>query len=251
MIFNLLYKSAYILEKLSAFAQGKGYGSRSIRQEIAVAKKLMQSLKPELLMIDIGGNIGDYTYQLRKGFKQAEVHIFEPSIVNVNKLSQRFKGDPLVILNPVGVSNCEGSFLLYSNEQGSGIASLSKRRLDHFDISFDFSEQIQTICFENYWINQLNRKRINLVKLDIEGHELDALRGFGSAIWATELIQFEFGGCNLDTHTTFQDFFYFFKEHNYEIYRITPFGSEKISKYREIDEFYSTTNFIARNRSLL
>ncbi|MGJ0607133.1 hypothetical protein [Cylindrospermopsis raciborskii] len=89
MIFNLLYKSAYILEKLSAFAQGKGYGSRSIRQEIAFAKKLMQSLQPELLMIDISGNIGDYTYQLRKGFKQAEVHIFEPSIVNVNKLSQR------------------------------------------------------------------------------------------------------------------------------------------------------------------
>jgi FkbM family methyltransferase len=251
MISNLVYRSAYTLEKLSAFAQGKGYGSRSIRQEIAVFRRMVKSSNPQLLMIDIGGNIGDYTCNLRKNFKQAEIHVFEPSSVNVDKLSNRFQYDPLVIINPVGVSNSEGSFLLYSNEPGSGIASLSKRRMDHFNVDLSFSEQVQTIRFENYWINQLSRRRINLVKLDIEGHELDALTGFGSAIEAIELIQFEFGGCNLDTHTTFQDFYYFFQDHNYEIFRITPFGSEKISKYREIDEFYSTTNFIARNRFLL
>ena len=251
MIFNLVYKSAYILERLSAFAQGKGYGSKSILQEIAVSKKLMQAQKSQLLIIDIGGNIGDYTYHLRKNFKGAEIHIFEPSTVNVTYITQRFKHDPLVVLNPVGVSHSEGSFLLYSNEPGSGTASLSKRRMDHFNVSFDISEEIQTIRFENYWINQLDRRRINFVKLDIEGHELDALKGFGSAIQATELIQFEFGGCNLDTHTTFQDFYYFFQDHDYELYRITPFGPEKIDKYHEIDEFYLTTNFIARNRSLL
>jgi len=139
-------------------------------------------------------------------------------------------------------------FLLYSDEPGSGIASLSKRRLDHFNIDLNFSERIQTIRFEDYWINKLTRKHINLVKLDIEGHELNALKGFGAAIEAIELIQFEFGGCNLDTHTTFQDFYYFFRDHNYEIFRITPLGSQKINKYCEIDEFYSTTNFIAKNK---
>ena len=251
MISNLVYKFAYTLEKLSAFAQGKGYGSRSIRQEIAVSRKMMKSSTPQLLVIDIGGNVGDYTYNLRKNFKQAEIHVFEPSTVNVDKLNRRFQSDPLVTINPVGVSDSERTCLLYSNEPGSGIASLSERRMNHFNVDFNFSELIETIRFENYWIDQLGRRHINLVKLDIEGHELDSLRGFGSAIEAIELIQFEFGGCNLDIHTTFQDFFYFFKEHNYEIYRITPFGSEKISKYREIDEFYSTTNFIARNRSLL
>jgi len=251
MISNLIYKSAYTLEKLCAFAQGKGFGSRSIRQEIAVSRRMMKFLDPQLLMIDIGGNIGNYTYNLRKNFKQAEIHIFEPSAVNVDKLNKRFQSDRLITINPVGISSSEGEFLLYSNELGSGIASLSKRRLDHFNIDLNFSEQIYTIRFESYWINKLCKRHINLVKLDIEGHELDALLGFGSAIEAIQLIQFEFGGCNLDTHTTFQDFYYFFSDHNYEIFRITPFGSQKINKYSEIDEFYSTTNFIAKNKSLI
>jgi FkbM family methyltransferase len=251
MISNLVYKSAYALEKLSAFAQGKGFGSKSVRQEIAVFKKMLRFSSSQLLMIDIGGNVGDYTYNLRKNFKQAEIHIFEPSAVNIDKLNKRFQSDPLVTISPIGVSDSESISLLYSNEPGSGMASLSKRRLDHFNVDLNFSEQIQTIRFEDYWINQLNRRPINLVKLDIEGHELNALKGFGEAIEAIELIQFEFGGCNLDTHTTFQDFYYFFRDHSYEIFRITPLGSQKINKYCEVDEFYSTTNFIAKNKLLL
>jgi hypothetical protein len=85
MISNLVYKSAYALEKLAAFAQGKGYGgNRSILQEIAIVRKMMKFSSPPLLMVDIGGNVGDYTYNLRKNFKQAEIHIFEPSAVNMH-----------------------------------------------------------------------------------------------------------------------------------------------------------------------
>jgi hypothetical protein len=73
------------------------------------------------------------------------------------------------------------------------------------------------------------------------------LDGFGKAVQATNIFQFEFGGCNIDSRTYFQDFWYFFKENNFVIHRITPFGLEKIERYRESDEFFSTTNYIAAN----
>jgi hypothetical protein len=63
-------------------------------------------------------------------------------------------------------------------------------------------------------------------------------------------LQFEFGGCNIDTRTFFQDFWYFFKSYNFDIYRVGPFGVKEIVAYSELDEFFSTTNFIAVNRKL-
>jgi hypothetical protein len=50
-----------------------------------------------------------------------------------------------------------------------------------------------------------------MVKMDIEGHELTALKGFGAALDVARVLQFEFGGCNIDSRTYFQDFWYFLK----------------------------------------
>jgi hypothetical protein len=60
------------------------------------------------------------------------------------------------------------------------------------------------------------------------------------------MVMFEFGGCNIDTRTYFQDFFYFFKKHDMSIYRITPSGFfHPIPKYLEELEQFRTTNFLA------
>ena len=61
-------------------------------------------------------------------------------------------------------------------------------------------------------------------------------------------FQFEFGGTNIDTRTYFRDFWYFFKECGFILYRITPLGAELIRTYRESDEYFMTTNFIAVKR---
>jgi FkbM family methyltransferase len=145
------------------------------------------------------------------------------------------------------ISNFEGEATLYSNDHGSGLASLSKRRLAHFGIEFENFEQVPVIRFEDYWEDQLGSQSIDFVKLDIEGHELDALNGFRKALKSIRLIQFEFGGCNIDSRTYFQDFWYFFKENNFVLFRMTPLGIHKISSYSELDETFKTTNILAKN----
>ena len=50
---------------------------------------------------------------------------------------------------------------------------------------------------------------IDFFKIDVEGHEMDVLKGIGDKISNIKLIQFEFGGCNIDTRCFFQDFWYF------------------------------------------
>jgi FkbM family methyltransferase len=235
-----------LLERSAAYAQGKGYGAATIEQEVNLLHSFLKSLPK--LAIDIGGNIGNYTAELRKRNPDLEIHTFEPSATNIAKLDARFKGDSLIKIVPLAVSDMAGSATLFANEPGSGLGSLTKRRLDHFNIAFDAQETIKTIRFEDYWKDRLQSRRLDMVKIDVEGHELATLKGFGEALGATRVLQFEFGGSNIDTRTYFQDFWYLFKEQKFDIYRVTPFGSEKMTQYAESDEFFSTSNYLAVNQ---
>lgn len=246
MIKNTILEVCRVVEKVAARAQGKGYGSSTIQQENRLTHKLMDS--PPRLAIDIGGNVGNYTAEIRRRNPSTEIHTFEPSSKNIKTLESRFSNDPHIHIVPCAVSDSVGVFTLYSDTPGSGASSLTQRKLDHFNIHFDVTESVRTIRFEDYWMQQLGGRALDLVKMDIEGHELAALKGFGQAIEATKILQFEFGGCNIDTRTSFQDFWYFFKDHGFELHRISPLGLDRIASYRESDEFFITTNYIAVNR---
>ncbi len=231
------------VENIAHNIQGKGYGTATIFQENEVVQKLL-GRQPHIA-IDIGGNIGEYTAELRRRNPNLEIHTFEPSSTNIQKLNERFGNDKLVKILPFALSDKAGSATLFSDKAGSGMGSLTQRKLEHFNINFNVTENITTLCFEDYWKTHLNEREIDIVKIDIEGHELEALKGFGKAIYLTKVIQFEFGGCNIDTRTYFQDFWYFFKEKDFTLYRITPLGAEHIRFYKESDEYFSTTNYIA------
>jgi len=87
-----------------------------------------------------------------------------------------------------------------------------------------------------------------LLKIDVEGHELDVLTGALEMLknHRIRMVSFEFGGCNIDTRTFFQDYWKFFAQfHGFEFYRITPSGYlTRVWKYREIYEQFRTTNFL-------
>jgi len=243
----MLHRALNIIERLITRGLGKGYGAGSIERETGLLKEFL--IVPKL-GIDIGANIGEYSVALRRNFPGMELHLFEPSKINQEKLNARFADKTNIIINNTALSNITGDAQLFSNVLGSGLGSLTKRNLEHFNIDFNVNEAVQLIRFEDYWEQKLLKRNIDLAKMDVEGHELDVLKGFGKAIYQTKLIQFEFGGCNIDTRTYFQDFWYFFKEHSFKIYRITPFGLEHIQFYRESHETFLTTNYLCVNQNL-
>lgn len=244
----IFFKIANKIEKLAAKIQGKGYGANSIAQEVSLVLNLLGK-KPKIA-IDIGGNIGLYSIELLKQTQPSlEIHIFEPSPVAFKSLMKKFKKNKQVNVAPYALSNKAQNATLYFDYPGSGLASLTKRSLDHFSIAFNGRETIKTMRFETFWKGTLNKAPIDIVKIDVEGHELDVLKGFGSAILNIKIIQFEFGGCNIDTGTFFKNFWDFFKARNFDLYRITPLGIEKITSYEESHEFFSTTNYIAKSNN--
>ena len=63
------------------------------------------------------------------------------------------------------------------------------------------------------------------------------------------VIQFEFGGANLDSRTNFQDFYYLMKKYEFDLYIINRYGLWPLACYDEMYEQYRTTNFAAIAKS--
>ena len=244
---NTLIRIIGFFELLLASFQGKGGGSETVEKEFSQAMTLFSKKKPKLC-IDIGGNIGAYSEQILSKYPDCSIVIFEPSKSNVEILKEKFQSNSKIFIEQVAISNVKSEATLFSDKDGSGLASLTKRRLKHFNINFSNTETVNTIKFADYWKEKLQSQNIDICKIDIEGHEMDALSGFGDSIQHIEIIQFEIGGCNIDTKTFFQDFWYFFEERNFDLFRASPLGLIKLLRYKESDEFFAPTNYLAKKK---
>ena len=217
--------------------------------EKAIFRLLKQKKQPPYCIFDVGSNKGQFLQLILENIAADElsIHCFEPGHETFKKLVQSSKEDKRITLNNIGLGKEKGGALLHYDNLGSGLASLTERRLDHFNIEFGKSEKVTIDTIDNY-CSEHSIDHIHLLKIDIEGHELDALSG-AKRMFATksiDFVTFEFGGCNIDTQTYFQDFWYFFSEANFALFRITPSGYlNPLKSYREIYEQFRTTNFLA------
>ncbi|OYR78617.1 hypothetical protein DJ77_00250 [Halorubrum ezzemoulense] len=178
---------------------------------------------------------------------ESNIHLFEPQQKLCQQLKTKYSNQNTKEVNCFALSNEATQTTLYYDQEGSGLASMSMRKLDHHDIEFDHKEEIETQTIEEY-CDKREISEITLLKLDVEGHELDVLMGAENMISQQDIqfISFEFGGANIDTRTFFQDYFYFFNKYGYHVYRILPSGELfEIDQYDEIDERFQVTNYLA------
>ena len=89
----------------------------------------------------------------------------------------------------------------------------------------------------------------DFLKMDLEGHELFALRGAGDYLAPGKIaaLAFEFGSANVNSRTFFRDFWELLTPLGYTLYRMVPGGRTlKISHYDETLEFFrGATNYLA------
>jgi len=223
--------------------QGKGWDG-GVASEVSQALRLLR-VSPKLC-IDIGGHHGSYSDELLLRSRTTTLVIFEPSSSNAHTLNDKFGAMKNVSIESFALSDQNGEASLFSDKPSSPLASLTKRNLQHLGMSFDAVEVVEMRRFEDYWFHNLRQAEIDICKLDIEGHELSALKGFGQALQHIKIIQFEFGGTNLDSRTNFKDFWEFFETHDFELYRMSPLGPRRIHGYSESHEMFVFTNFLAR-----
>jgi FkbM family methyltransferase len=237
-------------ENLYLFAlAGMNYGNGHFKNsgELNTMHHLKKKLGDgkDITLFDVGGNIGDYSRQLALIFRNGTVHSFEPSKKTYDKFRETTSGIANIIANNFGMGDKVGSLELFSDVEASGLASVYHRNMAHMGIELDKKEEIELSTIDSY-CEKNGVERIHFLKLDIEGHELKALKGAERMINAgkIEYIQIELGGSNIDSRTYFQDFFYLLKD-QYRIFRIVGNGFVEIPNYKETYEVFITINYLA------
>jgi len=201
-------------------------------------------------VMDVGANCGQFLRLALRSMPASDtrIHCFEPGAHAFEQLRTAASGASHVLLNRLAIGASVGNATLHYQAPGSGLASLTRRDLEHFGIDFGLSEPVQVTTVDDY-CERLGIERVHLLKLDIEGHELDAIQGARRMLQQGRIdaLTFEFGGCNIDTRTYFRDFWKVLHGHGMTIHRITPSGFwHRIDRYDEAHEQFRTTNFVAR-----
>lgn len=228
---------------------GGSVGSSGEETPLKLLKAKSASPDEKLCVFDVGANQGQYLASVLQELSPhpLSVHSFEPSAATFAVLKERFGANPSVFLNPIGLGERPGEFELFSNREGSPLASLTRLQDDYLGITFTHSESVQIHTLDSYCAAN-GIRAIDLLKIDVEGHELDVLRG-GSNMFSQgriRLVTFEFGACNVDTRTFVRDFWKFFQQHSIKsFYRIMPSGRLfPIDSYSTNLEIFRCTNFL-------
>lgn len=132
-------------------------------------------------ILDIGANTGIYALIANSVNSKAVIHAFEP-VERTAVLLQRniaLNSPNKIMFHQKAVSNNTGNAVFYDVESTSQYsASLNEKMLEN--IAGRISYLVEVVDLDNY--APIKDLKINLVKLDVEMHELEALQGMSKLI---------------------------------------------------------------------
>lgn len=181
-----------------------------------------------LTIFDVGSR-DDSWFTSYKG----EVHYFEPVTSFIEELKKRPNDNSKSIFNNFGLSDKEETIKYYSQFQ-----SFVNRNGTPTD-------ELLVKTGKDY-IEQNDIKKIDFLKIDVEGFEFNVLKGFEGHFDKIGLIQFEYGGTYRDSGVKLNDVFEFLKSQGFiYFFYMIPDGLVSIGTESPVEDHYAYCNIIS------
>jgi FkbM family methyltransferase len=159
------------------YGMGRGY---FIRREFWLLKCLdvFLKLKPGAV-IDVGANVGVYLVNLHTIERNREYYGFEPNPAGIFYLHEliRLNAFPNTYILPFALSDKKEIRTLFARKRGDAGASMH----EFIKSDRDFSVQILTFQGDDI-LDSLDVDEIAVIKIDVEGAELEVLNGLKSTV---------------------------------------------------------------------
>lgn len=138
----------------------------------------MNMIENKGIIIDVGANIGITAIPLASKFKKAVVYAFEPIENNFNTLQRvvRFFGLKNVIFHRFAIGSYDGEMTMVTPVQfGVKKQGLSKR---YDNVTAGIVEDVVVKRLDSF----IFKSKVKAIKIDVEGHELEVLKGAQSLL---------------------------------------------------------------------
>ncbi len=170
------------------------------------------------LVLDCGANEGQWTRGVRSIFPKATYHLVEPQPACAENLAALMEESSGVVHHPFALtqSGVASVRMLGGGEEGRGTGN-------HVALPDESANDEQTLpatTLDDLFTRHVAADDRTLLKLDLEGHELDALAGGAKLLERTEvvLIEIQFYAVHHNQRPIFADVLNFLRDRNFELY---------------------------------
>lgn len=237
------------IRNLATYAMGAGSASLDVERsgEGALLRRLAARFGGrEVTVVDVGAHVGEYAVCARRAFgPQATLHCFEPHPETFAALERRFGANARTHCHRLALGEGHGTASLYSEPASAVFSSLHPEAFGAPGHEVSRVDEVELETLDRV-AERLGLGRIDLLKVDVEGHELSVLKGARELLdrRLIEVVQFEFGERNLASRTFLRDFFELLGA-DFELFRVTPHGLRRLTYRPAAEIFVLEANYLA------
>jgi len=194
-------------------------------------------LPGDAVVFDVGANKGDWSAAALGLDRGTRIHAFEPAPVPFRELLGRFADharEGRILCNPIAASSSVGTVGFYYYDSAPTWGGLHRRSSVEAQLNLEAPVRllVPTTTLDEYCAG-LGIRHIHFLKIDVEGNELEVLRGAAGLLSrrSIDYLQFEYGGTFIDANARLKDAYDFLRSMNYSIFRLEQ------EEFRLIDAF--------------
>lgn len=130
-------------------------------------------------IVDVGANRGQFALISRKIFPRAKIHSFEPLEEPAQIFKRIFGGDPYVTLHAcaIGREKTTATIHVTKDDDSSSMLPITKMQSDMFPGSAEKETRQVMVYPLSQLIDPASIPLASLLKIDVQGYELDVLQG--------------------------------------------------------------------------
>ena len=215
-------------------------------------KKFIQSITKDLMVsIDIGANVGKYT-QMLLSETNSEIISFEPlkeAFKELQKIENEHPNRLKVFNYAIGEENTNLELNFSDEKSEKATFSNDIDKLSFFDHEKNKKVMTDVMTLDSFFLENsslINKKDIDLIKIDTEGFELEVIKGAKNTIEnkRPKYIQLEFNWHQLFKNHSMYKFSQYLV--NYDLFQILPFGEKliKVDPKRPETNIFHLSNFV-------